>query len=42
MSEFTIIDRVPNMYHIIHSVRSLYKKKGSIGKPFGNFYLKYS
>ena len=42
MSEFTIIDRVLNMYHIIHSVRSLYKKKGSIGKQFGNFSLKYS
>ena len=25
MSEFTIIERVLNMYHTIHSVRSLYK-----------------
>ena len=25
MSEFTIIDRVLNVYHTIHSARSLYK-----------------
>ena len=25
MSEFSIIDRVLNMYHTIHSTRSLYK-----------------
>ena len=25
MAEFTIIDRVLNMYHIIYSARSLYK-----------------
>ena len=48
MSEFTIMDRVLNIYHIIHSVRSLYKlmsaywETGVFGKIFivFNYYSK--
>ena len=32
MSEFTIIDKVLNMYHTIHSARSLYKLMNTYGE----------